>query len=83
MYKKIKRLRAESPGERGRAVHAGKILCTQSSLVKIYADRPTFKIPRRFYAEIQKLKGILIKDPQEWRYILYLTVLPVMRLAFS
>ena len=32
--------------EQGRAMHAGKILCLQSSLGKVNADRPTPKSPR-------------------------------------
>ena len=36
-------------GERGRAMHAGKVLCAQSSLVKVYGPAPDPLVKRRVF----------------------------------
>ena len=41
-------------GEKGRAMHAGYVLCAQSSLVKVYADRPKPEAPRSSCAVIRE-----------------------------
>ena len=41
-------------GERGRAMHAGGVLCAQSSLVRVCADRPTPRTPRSCCAVIRE-----------------------------
>ena len=40
-------------------MYAGKVLCAQSSLVKVYADRPTPKTLRSCYAVILETKRLL------------------------
>ena len=41
-------------GRKVRAMHAGKVLCAQSSLVKVNADRPTQKTHRSCYVVIRE-----------------------------
>ena len=54
-------------------MYAGKVLCAQSSLVKVYADRPTPKTLRSCYAVILETKRLLFV----MHLVLILVVKPV------
>ena len=54
-------------------MYAGKVLCTQSSLVEVYADRPTTKILRSCYVVILETKRLLFV----MHLVLILVVKPV------
>ena len=41
-------------------MYAGKVLCAQSSLVKVYADRPTPKTLRSCYAVILETRLLFV-----------------------